>query len=106
MAEATYKGVVKDNRVFLQKGVNLPDGLEVEVIPVVCLGLGNADMKNSVGEHKANEIEQTTMYTQGDWLEQARHVREQIATQIGGYAGDSVKEIKELREDRAKAIGE
>ncbi len=56
MAEAIYKGVVKDNRVFLQKGVNLPDGLEVEVIPVVCLGLGNADMKNSVSEHKANEM--------------------------------------------------
>jgi len=84
MSEATYKGVVKDNRVFLQKGINLPDGLEVEVIP----------------------IEQITMHTQGDWLEQARHVREQIATQIGGYAGDSVKEIKELREYRAKAIGE
>ena len=84
MAETTYKGVVKDNRVVLQSGVNLPDGLEVEVIP----------------------IEQMTMYTQEDWLEQARHVREQIAAQIGGYAGDSVKEIKELREDRAKAIGE
>ncbi|MBM3235188.1 hypothetical protein FJZ31_02695 [Candidatus Poribacteria bacterium] len=106
MAEAIYKGVVKNNRVVLQTGINLPDGLEVEVIPVVGPGLGNADMKDSVGEHKANEIERITMHTQEDWLEQARHVREQIAAQIGGYAGDSVREIKELREDRTKAIGE
>ena len=83
MAPATYKGVVKDNRVVLQKGVNLPDGLEVEIIP----------------------IERTTTYAQGDWLEQARHVREQIAAQIGGYAGDSVKEVKELREDKVQAMG-
>lgn len=84
MTAATYKGVVKDNRVVLQKGVNLPDGLEVEVI----------------------QIEEITMHTQEDWLEQARQVRKQIATQMGGYAGDSVKEIKELREDRTKSIGE
>jgi hypothetical protein len=84
MAAASYRGVVKDNKVVLQKGIDLPDGLEVEVTP----------------------IDQITAYTQSDWLKQARHVREQIAEQIGGYAGDSVKEIREIREDRAKAIGE
>jgi len=84
MSVAVYKGVVKDNKVVFQKGVNLPDGLEVEVIPV----------------------ERIASHSQQDWLEQARHVREQISVQIGGHAGDSVKEIKELREDRVKTIGE
>lgn len=84
MTVATYKGVVKNNRVVLQKGVNLPDGLEVEVIP----------------------IEPVTTHAQEDWLEQARRVRERLAAQIEGYAGDSVKEIRELREDRTQTIGE
>lgn len=84
MAAASYRGVVKDNKVVLQNGIDLPDGLEVEVIP----------------------IEQITVYTQKGWLEQARLVRDQITVQIGGYAGDSVKGIREIREDRAKAIGE
>ena len=81
MATANYRGVVKDNRVILQKGVSLPDGLEVEIVPI-------------------------ERHRQEDWLRQARLVREQIAAQIEGYAGDSVKEIRELRQDRTEAIGE
>lgn len=84
MAAVSYKGVVKDNRVVLQGGINLPDGLEVEVIP----------------------LDQTIAQSQGDWLEQVRHVRELIASQIKGYAGDSVKEIRQLREDRLKTFEE
>lgn len=84
MAAVSYKGVVKDNRVVLQRGINLPDGLEVEVIP----------------------LDQTITQSQGDWLEQARHIRELIASEIQGYAGDSVKEIRELREDRLKTFEE
>jgi hypothetical protein len=84
VAAVSYKGVVKNNRVVLQRGINLPDGLEVEVIP----------------------LSKTVAQSQGDWLEQARHVRELIASQIQVYAGDSVKEIRELREDRLKTFEE
>ena len=80
MAAASYKGVVKNNRVVFQRGINLPDGLEVEVIP----------------------LSQTIIQSQGDWLEQARHVRELIASQIQGYAGDSVKEVRQLREGQSR----
>lgn len=37
-----------------------------------------------------------------DWLQQARDLRAQIYTRLGGFAGDSVKEIREMREARVR----
>lgn len=41
--------------------------------------------------------------TQGkDWLQQADDLRARIYARLGGYAGDSVKELREIREARVK----
>jgi hypothetical protein len=37
-----------------------------------------------------------------DWFQRARHLRTQIYNSLGGYAGDSVKELRKIREARVR----
>jgi len=78
----TCRGVIKNNVVILEEGVQLPDGLRVTVIP-------------------EEDIFSDT--TSGDeWLEICDEVREAIKARVDGYAGDSVEELRELREERSR----
>jgi hypothetical protein len=77
----TCKGVIRNNVVILEEGVQLPDGLRVTVIP-----------EEEIFSNVAAEDE---------WLKICDEVREAIRARVGGYAGDSVQELRELREERA-----
>lgn len=37
-----------------------------------------------------------------DWFQRARDLRTQIYNGLGGYAGDSVKELRKIREARVR----
>jgi len=78
----TCKGVVKNNVVILEGGVQLPDGLRVTVMP---------EEETVFGDITAGD----------EWLEICDEVREAIRARAGGYAGNSVEELRELREERS-----
>lgn len=43
-----------------------------------------------------------TKISDKDWFQRARHLRTQIYNSLGGYAGDSVKELRKIREARVR----
>lgn len=51
---------------------------------------------------EAEAMETKTLDKDKDWLQQADDLRAQIYARLGGYAGDSVKELREIRGARVK----
>lgn len=78
-----YKGVVKNNVVMLEEGVKLPEGTEVEVIP---LGRWMSE------EARRNATDKEAFKR---WLNKCDRHREQMKETT-----DSVQIIRELREER------
>ena len=79
-----YKGVVKDNVIVLEKGVNLPEGMEVEV---------NAQGWWMSEEARRNATDKESFRK---WLVGCKKHREQM-----GMTTDSVQIIREMREERS-----
>lgn len=76
-----YRGIVKDNVVVLEKGVRLPEGTLVDVIP----------------HEDAEPAKRDRQKQMREWLAGARKVREKMSV-----SKDSVEVLRELREERSK----
>jgi len=78
-----YKGVVKDNVVILEQGIELPEGAEVEVI-TQGWWLSEEARRNATDKESFRR-----------WLARCRRHREQMPKTT-----DSVQIIREMREAR------
>jgi hypothetical protein len=79
-----YKGVVKDNVIVLEKGVKLPEGTEVQVVPQGWW-MSEEAMRNATDKKAFKRL-----------LAECNKLREQMPETT-----DSVKIIREMREARA-----
>jgi hypothetical protein len=79
-----YKGVVKDNVIVLEKGVKLPEGTEVQVVPQGWW-MSEEAMRNATDKKAFKRL-----------LAECDKLREQMPETT-----DSVKIIREMREARA-----
>ena len=79
-----YKGVVKDNVIVLEKGVKLPEGTEVQVVPQGWW-MSEEAMRNATDKKAFKRL-----------LAECDRLREQMPETT-----DSVKIIREMREARA-----
>lgn len=83
-----YKGVVKDSMIVLEQGVKLPEGTKVEVI---AKGWWLSE------EAQRNASDRTSFRK---WLAKCDRLRERIGSETGKTT-DSVKIIREMREERS-----
>jgi len=79
-----YKGVVKDNVIVLEKGVKLPEGTEVQVVPQGWW-MSEEAMRNATDKKAFKRL-----------LAECDRLREQMPETT-----DGVKIIREMREARA-----
>ena len=79
-----YKGVVKDNVIVLEKGVKLPEGTEVQVVPQGWW-MSEEAMRNATDKKAFKRL-----------LAECDRLREQMPETT-----DSVRIIREMREARA-----
>ena len=83
-----YKGVVKDNVIVLEKGVKLPEGTAVEVT-AQGWWMSDAAMRNATDKEAFRRL-----------LDECAELRKQMPETV-----DSVKIIREMREERSSAGG-